>query len=128
MSQITDIKHKLEQFNKLLASDKNVTSTEAEFRAGQFLVAMALVTDWKHLFTEEKIKFTSVQAVVYAEELFKGVSKTVTENKLSAEASKAYLTAREELEGVENDISYLKTYLELYTNAHIFYRNLGSIS
>lgn len=120
----SDIKAYIAEARKLLPVPKGLSSTEAERRAGAFLDAMAACADWKHEFTKVKIKQLSVQTAIYAQELVKGTGKTVTENKTAAEASAVYQTAREGLEETENDISYLKTYYEVFNNAHIFYRNL----
>jgi len=49
----------------------------------------------------------------------------MTENKMTAEASKEYTEAREDLEGIENDLSYLKSYYDIFRDAHIFYRQMS---
>jgi hypothetical protein len=125
---MTEIKHYIQQFVALLPVGTSVSYTEAERRASEFLVASATLVDWKHVLSGEKIKLLSVQTVVYAEQMGKGTAKTVTENKLTAEASSEYTKAREELEAIDNDISYLKAYLELFNNAHLFYRQLSKES
>jgi len=115
----------IEQFTKLLPVGSSISYTEAERRAGEFLMAQATITNWRHLLSAEKIKLTSVQIAVFAEEMSKGTAKTVTENKLAAESSPVYIKAREDLEQVENDLSYLKAYYDVFQNAHIFYRNMA---
>ena len=114
----------IEQYSKLLPLAKSISYVEAERRASEFLTVMATITNWRHMFSEEKIKLTSVQSAVYAVEIGKGTDKTVTINKLNAEASKEYTDAREALERVENDLSYLKTYYEIFLNGHLFYRSI----
>lgn len=116
------MKEILEYYSSLLPLGTSVSYTEAEKRAGLFLEAMAKVTDMRHQFAEQKVKATSVQAAVYAQELAKGTAKTMTENKVTAEASVEYATAREDLENIENDHNYLRTYYEIFQNAHVFYR------
>jgi L-2-hydroxyglutarate oxidase LhgO len=113
----------IDKYTALLPVGKSLSPTEAEFRAGEFLVAMAQITDWRHILSEQKVKCVTTQTAVYAEEMSKGTAKTVTENKMTAEASKAYTTAREDLEYLENDIAYLKAYFDIFNNAHVFYRN-----
>jgi hypothetical protein len=120
-----EIKEKIEKWSSQLPLNRSISTSEAEKRAGEFLSAMATITEWRHLITEEKIKFTSVQTAVYAQEMSKGTAKTVTENKLTAEASKEYTEAREQLEAVENDLSYLKAYYDIFQNGHVFYRNIA---
>lgn len=119
------MKDYLEKYAKLLPVGTSISYTEAERRAGEFLAAMASITNMKHDFSDEKIKLLSIQTAVYAQEMSKGTAKTVTENKMMAEASIEYTKAREELEKIENDISYLKAYFDIFNNAHIFYRNMA---
>ncbi len=121
---MSDFKLMIEEYSRLLPVGKSISYTEAERRAGEFLVAMAKVTDLKHLFSGEKIAHQSVQTAVYANEMSKGVAKTVTENKLTAEASEAYTAARESLEGIDNDIAYLRAYFDIFKDGHLFYRQM----
>lgn len=120
-----EIHRYIEKYVELLPVGKSISFTEAERRAGEFLVAMATITDWRHSFSEDKISKLSVQTAVYAQELFKGTSKTMTENKVTAEASSEFREARETYESVENDISYLKAYFEIFSSAHVFYRQMA---
>lgn len=122
---MTEIKEYLKKYESLLSLAKSISGPEAERRAGEFLVAMAQITEYRHVFSEDKIRLTSLQTAVYAEQMSLGVAKTVTENKLNAEASKDYTAAREELERTENDLSYLKAYYDIFNNAHVFYRNMA---
>jgi hypothetical protein len=122
MSEMRDY---IDQYAKLLPVGSSISFVEAERRAGEFLVAQATITDWRHLLSMERIKLTSLQTAVYAEKMSQGTAKTVTENKMTAEASPEYMKAREELEQVENDLSYLKAYYDIFQNAHIFYRNMA---
>lgn len=122
---MNEIKVIVERFSSLLPMGSSVSYAEAEKRASEFLVGMAKVTDLKHILSNEKIKLLSIQTAVYASEMSKGTAKTVTENKLTAEASDEYTKAREELESVDNDLSYLRSYYEIFNNAHVFYRNVA---
>jgi transposase len=120
-----EMKEFIEKYRRLLPIGNSISTSEAEKRAAMFLEAMATVADWKHEFTKTRIQQLSTQTATYASELSKGTAKTVTENKTTAEASDEYTSAREALEGTENDISYLKTYYEVFQNAHILYRQLS---
>lgn len=122
---MSDMREYIEQYAKLLPVGTSISFTEAERRAGEFLAAQATLTDWRHMLSSERIKLTSLQTAIFAQEMAKGVAKTVTENKLNAESSPEYIKAREELEQVENDISFLKAYYDIFQNAHIFYRNMA---
>lgn len=120
-----DFKEFVQKYESLLPVGTSVSYTEAERRAGEFLVAMATITNIRHMLSSEKIKLLSIQTVTYASQMSKGTAKTVTENKLTAEASEEYIKSREELESIENDLSYLKAYYEVYNNGHLFYRAMA---
>ncbi len=122
---MNDIKEFISKYESLLAVGTSISYTEAERRAGEFLVGMARITDMKHLLSGDKIRMLSVQTAVYASLMAKGTAKTVTENKLNTEASPEYEKAREDLEHLENDISYLRAYYDILNNAHIFYRTMA---
>lgn len=122
---MTDFKDYIDGYAKLLPIGTSVSYTEAEKRASQFLAAMATITDWRHTFSAEKIKLLSAQTAVYAVELGNGTAKTMTENKVTAEASASYTEAREALENIENDLSYLKAYYDIFMSAHVFYRQMA---
>jgi hypothetical protein len=119
------IKSEIDKYEALLPMNTSVSFTEAEKRAASFLLIAAHITNWRYELSQHKIKLLSVQTAVYAEQLFKGTSKTMTENKVSAEASLDYMKAREDLEMIENDLAYLKAYYEVFNNAHIFYRGMA---
>lgn len=122
---MNEIKQMIQHYSEMLPVGTSVSYTEAEKRAGEFLIAMALITDARHALGTEKIKLLSVQTATYAQEMSKGTAKTVTENKLTAESSEAYTQAREALEQVENDLSYLKAYYDIFNNGHLFYRQIA---
>ena len=49
----------------------------------------------------------------------------MTVNKMNAEASIIYIKAREDVESVDNDISYLRAMFDTFSAAHVFYRNMA---
>lgn len=120
-----DLSEIVSRYSKLLPLNQSISTVDAEKKASEFLVALAELADLKHAFMEQKIKLVSLHTSVYAEEMSKGTSKTMTENKLVAEASKAYISARESMENIENDINYIKSYYEIFLNAHLFYRTMA---
>jgi hypothetical protein len=122
---MNDIKLYIEEIAALLPLNKSISYVDAEKRAAAFLVAQAKIADYKHLLSGEKIRLLSIQTATYVDEMSKQDNKTVTEKKLNAEASEAYITAREDLEYIENDISYLKSYAEIFKDAHVFYRQMA---
>jgi len=120
-----DIKDYIEKYSAILPMSQSLSIPDAEKRAADFLVVQAQIANWKHLLTQEKIKLTTLQSATYSELLSRCTGKTVTENKLTVEAAPEYAKVREDLEALENDISYLKAYNEVFLNAHLFYRMLA---
>lgn len=120
-----NFKEYVESHSKSLSLDGSISFPEAERRAGQFLQVLATITNFRHMFNEDKIKLQSIQTAVYATELAKGTAKTMTENKVTAEASGEYTHARESLESIDNDLSYLKAYYDIFMAGHIFYRQMA---
>jgi hypothetical protein len=120
-----EIKEFIDKYAALLPVGNSISSTEAERRAGDFLVAQAKVTDVRHLLSQEKIKLLSIQTATFASEVAKCAGKTITENKLLAEASEAYIKARESLDAIESDVSYLRAYYDIFKDAHVYYRQMS---
>lgn len=117
------IKEDLQTYVELLPVGMSISFTEAERRAGLFLEAMAKIANMRHIMGAHKIGFLSVQSVIYSEQMSKGTSNTMTANKITAEASKEYNEAREDLEECENNLNYLRAMYEIMTNGHLFYRS-----
>lgn len=120
------IKKLIDKYVKMLPIEgKFLPPTEAEKRASDFLVACAHVTNHRHDLGNTKIEAVSLERAVYGAVVSNADSKKVTEQRIMAEADKDYQTARENLEQVDNDMTYLKTYYEIFNNAHIFYRQMA---
>lgn len=120
-----EIKDTIQKYQDLLPLNKSISTTEAERRAGEFLAVMATITEWRHILAEDKIRNVTMQNAVYAQELAACTGKTITENKITVEASESYSKTRENLEGIENDLSYLKAYYDIFMSAHVFYRQMA---
>lgn len=119
----SEIKQYLDEQSKFLAVNKGTSTVEAERRAGLFLEVCSKIVDWRHNLSEIKIKTTTLQSVVFAEELSKCSGKTITQDKLTVEANPLYTSIREEVEYNENDVTYLKSMYDVFMAAHVFYRN-----
>ena len=122
---MSDMKEYISEINKLLPLGKSISQPDAEKRAGQFLAAMAKVTDWRHILSEEKIRCLSVRTAVYAEEMQKNSELKVAAGQAASEAAPAYIEAREGLERIENDLNYLKACYDIFMNGHLFYRQMA---
>lgn len=120
-----ELKFRIDSCVGFLATDKAVSEREAERRAGAFLEVQAHIVNGIDTLSDDKIKAVSLQAAIYAQLMARDSTKGVTEKKINVEAAPDYISARENLEHVENDLTYLKTYFKIFENAHIFYRNLA---
>lgn len=98
---------------------------EAPERASAFLIMVAILADEKRKTEQDKAKLTTIVAGSYSNALNTAEGKGVTEKKIAAEANDEYNECREALEDCESKISWLRTYIEIFNNAHITYRNLS---
>ena len=110
---------------ELLPTDKVLSQAEAQKRASKFLTIVAILAAGKHELSNEKSKTQSLFSVANHEALQTAEGATVGARTAWAEASAPYMAAREALEEVENDIKYIHTMCEVFTNAHLLLRNMA---
>jgi hypothetical protein len=115
----------IDKYVAMLPSDRVVSTVEAERRAGAFLEALAHVNTFRHMYSNQKIGLLSAERATYASVMAMMGGSKITEKKIEVEAAPVYMKAREELEAIENDLSYLRAFHEIFTNAHVFYRQLA---
>ena len=125
MKDIGTMKELIAEYVDMLPTGKSLSQTEVEKRASSFLVATAHITNWRHLFSDKKIEATSIEKAVYAAKLAQSEGKGVTEKKIEVEADEEYRVAREEIEKLDNDLAFLRSYYDIFMNAHVFYRQLA---
>jgi hypothetical protein len=98
---------------------------EASERATAFLVMVAILANEKRATEEDKIRLSTLVSASYAQAFARSQSKQVTEKKAEAENDNSYSAVREGLEQAEAKISWLRTYIEIFNNAHLTYRQLS---
>ena len=98
---------------------------EAAERCTAFLVMVAILTDEKRECEDEKAKITTMETASYAQAIGRSQAKQVTEKKIEAEQDQNYTIIREAKEHCEAKISWLKTYISIFENAHITYRTFA---
>jgi len=123
---MNDIDEFLEKYLEMLPSTGSVSSQEAEMRASEFLTGLAHLTNYKHQIGEEMIKNTTLRDVAYANAISRAQGSNAETRKANAEADQSYIKAREDFESVENRLYTIKTYQEIFLNAHHFYRKSAS--
>lgn len=120
-----EIEQFIEEYTEMLPTNgKVVDVTVAEDRASKFLMAQARLVSWRRDFSDAKVKLVSSERLSYASAIGSVDGKNVTEKKLNAEADKRYIKVREDLEYTDTTITYLKSFIEIFGNAHVFYRQL----
>lgn len=118
------LKAKIDEHVKLIKLDAKGIN-EAPERATAFLVMVALLADEKRACEQDKAKLTTLSSATFSQAIYRSPSKGVTEKKIEAEADEAYAGVRESLEECEAKISWLRTYMEIFNNAHITYRQFA---
>lgn len=114
----------LEKYISMLPTEGSTSEQEVQRRASEFLVAMAHLTDYKHKLGDEKIKTISIRDAEYAKALNLAEGGDANKRKANAEAAPDYVKAREEHETVENKLYTINTYVDIFKNAHHFYRKM----
>lgn len=98
---------------------------ESSERATSFLVMVALLADAKRACEEDKVKLNTIVLAAKAQAWSKATAVQVTEKKIMVDNDSMYNDLREALEQCEHDINQIKTYMEIFNNAHIAYRNFA---
>lgn len=110
---------------KAVGRDKGVSQFEAEERASSLLIIMAELLKQKRSLESKSIKASSIECVSLHKSVHEAEGKNVTEKKLKAVATPEYIKDREEAEEIERDISYLKSMVDVFGDAHILWRQIA---
>lgn len=100
----------------------NRSLAQATERAAKFLVAQAVLSSEIKNLEEQKAKIQTLNSTNYAIALQGVEAKNVTEKKMLADTDKNYIEVREALETVDANITYLKTHIRIFENAHVLFR------
>lgn len=121
-----DVQKLIDEGIDILNTNKSVSPAQAEKNATKFLFLAAKLARAKYDIEQEKITTVSLERAVEAREMMKHTDKkiTITEKKLLAETNDEYQVVREDMETKETDISFLKTMIDLFQNAHVQNRQL----
>jgi hypothetical protein len=98
---------------------------EATERTTKFLMVVAVLADYKLELEQKKAKLTTIREAQYHNVISVAEGKTVTEKKVVAEAHPQYAKSREDVELVEAEISWTKTYIEIFNSAHVTFRQMA---
>lgn len=118
------LRAKIDEHLELIKYSKR-SLADAPERATQFLIMVAILADAKRSAEEDKAKLATLSNATYAHAMNRSTAKQVTEKKAEAESNEDYTSMREGLEQCESKISWLKTYISIFDNAHILYRQFS---
>lgn len=119
-----DLRLKIQEHLELIKySSRSIK--DAPERATQFLIMVAVLSDEKRSCEEDMAKLSTLTSASYAQAIGHSTSKQVTEKKIEAEQDTNYTTMREALEICQAKISWLKTYINIFDNAHLTYRQFS---
>lgn len=118
------LKKKIEEHLELIKYNSK-SLTEAPERATAFLIMVAILADEERATKEDKIRISTLVSASYAQAFARSPAKQVTEKKAEAENDATYSEMRESLEQCDAKISWLKTYIEIFNNGHLVYRQFS---
>lgn len=119
---LDELKVYLDDMSKYLSADSVISETDSEIRAGKFLEALYRIAAATNALDRELFKMKTYKAGVWASVFLNDPNKTVDARTASAEANPTFTTVREQYSSIESDLDYLETVNEIFTNAHVFYR------
>lgn len=100
----------------------NKSLAEATSRSAQFLVAQAVISGEIKNLEQAKSGLITLTEVKHTVAIAKSDGKNITEKKGQADSDPEYTSVREALEAIEADITYLKTHMRIFENAHVLFR------
>lgn len=98
---------------------------EAQQRTTAFLIMVAILADERRDTEELKAQLSTLNSATYARAMSSSAAKQVTAAKAEAENNGDYTEAREALESCEAKIAWLKTYIDIFSQAHVTYRQFS---
>lgn len=114
----------IQEHVKLITLD-NKGLAQASSRAAQFLVVQAVIAAEIRTLKEALTQVDTMKSVQYAMAINAADGKNITEKKSLAEKDNSYTDVKESFDVIEANISYLKTHLDIFNNAHVMFRQLA---
>lgn len=121
MSNLDEIKKLIKEHVKLIEISPEGIK-DAGNRCTKFLTVVAILTNYKYKLDCNRAKVVTVMEALYADAMDEALGKTITEKKTNTARNKNYTTAREQLEQLDAQINWIKTYQKIFENAHLVYR------
>lgn len=103
-------------------SSKTRNPFDIEQKAARFLVLKAHVADSIWELERLALESASLEKADYVRAMDEVDVKTIAEKQVRAAADPDYLEKKKQLGEVKVALDWLNTYLDIFSNAHIFYR------
>lgn len=122
--EFEDVKQYVDEHVDLIVFGKD-SMRESMERASKFLVVISILSEFRLSLERRKAQDITLREALYHKAINAAEGKNVTEKKIEAEANPEYTTGRESVENLDAQISWAKTNIDIFNNAHILYRNLA---
>ncbi len=90
-----------------------------------FLMVVSTLSNFKKELELKKTKIDTIKEAIWAKALISSEGKTAGEKKADAATDNEYSKFKEEYDVIEANISWLKTNIEIFNNAHLTYRQIS---
>lgn len=112
-----------EMVAKIAFSPKAVR--ESAERCTSFLTSCAMLADFKRSRDVDRARAQTVVDIELRQAMDRSSAKQVTEKKMEAQSDPKYTIARQNLEEIDADISWSRTLIHVFENAHVTYRQIA---
>lgn len=114
----------VDQYVELLPIEDSKLLAQSEIKASKFLLAIAKLANLRDQLMNAKVQKDSLKNVAYADAINNAPGTNAPTKQANAEADSNYLSIAEEIALIDNQLSYTKTMIDVFNNAHILYRGL----
>jgi len=124
--ELAKLKPKIKKYVELMKLDSGyISAQDARDRMSKFLLAQSSLMNILMEVDIELTKYSSVERATYSKLALSSGGKSITEKKLSVESDDDYIEAKESRDDMEAYRNYLKSYVKIFENAHIMFRQLS---
>jgi hypothetical protein len=114
----------IDQGQELLPAKRSCSSYDLQEKAATLLLITAKLAQERRVLEGLLLRASSVEKATFAQKFSASTVKTVSEKQLQTEADTDVLQRHEETGDIKRDISYVSAMVDIFTNAHIMYRNI----
>lgn len=121
MKTVPDLEQYVDETVDLIPMD-NLPASEIRSRAGRFLVACAILVNRHREVEEACAKAETLENTYLSQAIQLSQGKNITEKKSDAQANPHYTSAKEAREILDAERHWVKSYVDIFNNAHLFFR------